>query len=89
MAPLRGQMNSLAMENIFLFLLIVLIQRQAMREEGWRWTAERPVQDKVPEGGQLSIFSLFLPLLFCLKIIGLRAEGLVRFWKKLSVWKHT
>ena len=54
------------------------------------WIAERPVAlDKVPEGGHLSIFSLFLSLLFCLKIVGLRLECLVRIRKKQSVWKHT
>ena len=39
---------------------------------------------KVPKGGNFSIFSLFLSLFFCLKIVGLRLEGLVRFRKKLS-----
>ena len=54
------------------------------------WIAERAVaSDKVPEGGHLSIFSLFLALLFCLEIVGLCLEGLVRFRKKLSVWKYT
>ena len=54
------------------------------------WLAERPVvSDKVPGGGHLSMFSLFLALLFCLKIVGLRVEGLVRFRRKLSVWKDT
>ena len=52
---------------------------------GWKWIAECPVaSDKVPEGGYLSIFSLFSPSYFVLKII-----GLATFVWKLSVWKHT
>ena len=34
-------------------------------EEGWRWIVERLVTShKVPEGGHLSFFSLFLALIF-------------------------
>ena len=69
---------------------LTLTFKGALREEGWRWIAERPVaSDKVPGGGHLSNVSLFLALSFCLKIVGLRVEGLVRFRKKLSVWKQT
>ena len=42
------------------------------------------MSDKVPKGGNLSIFCLFLSLFFCLKMVGLRLESLVRFQKKLS-----
>ena len=51
----------------------------SLREEGWRWIAERRfASENVPEGGHISIFSLFLSVLFCLKIVSLRVEGVVR-----------